>query len=409
MISLIIKLGGKMAYYSVFIPYVAYWSTPFARWQGSLSEKHSLELAAEVGSAALEARNISPDVFDGLVLGITVPQSASFYGAPWVAGMIGAPSITGPTVSQACATSVRMLSIASQEIECGDRNCLLNIAADRTSNGPHIYYPNPSGTGGKGTTEDPVWDNFGRDPWAGGAMISTAENVASEVGITREEQDAMTLLRYSQYEDALADDGAFHKRYMVPVELRRGRRVIGTLEQDEGTHPTTEEGLAGLRTVVEGGVVTFGAQTHPADGNAGIVICNENQAKALSSDPGISIQIKSFGSARVDKGMMPMAVVPAAQNALDSAGIGIKDCACIKTHNPFAINDVYFCREFEIEPESINRYGSPLIWGHPQAPTGLRAVIELIEELVLSGGGYGLFSGCAAGDSAMALVLEVSC
>jgi acetyl-CoA acetyltransferase len=164
-----------------------------------------------------------------------------------------------------------------------------------------------------------------------------------------------------------------------------------------------------LRSVVEGGVVTFGAQTHPADGNAGLVVCNEEQAKALSSDPKISIQIRSFGSARVDKGMMPMAVVPAAQNALDSAGITIKDCSCIKTHNPFAINDVYFCRQFELAPESVNRYGSPLIWGHPQAPTGLRAVIELIEELVLNGGGIGLFSGCAAGDSAMALVLEVTC
>ena len=398
-----------MAYERVFIPYGAYWSTPFARWQGSLAQHHSLELAAEVGSAALEARNIDPSVFDGLVLGTTVPQSASFYGAPWVAGMIGAPTITGPTVSQACATSVRMLSVAAQEVECGDRECLLNIAADRTSNGPHIYYPNPSGTGGMGTTEDPVWDNFGRDPWAGGAMISTAESVAAEVGITREEQDAMTLLRYSQFEDALADDAAFHRRYMVPVELRRGRRVIGSLEQDEGVHQTTEDGLAGLRSVVEGGVVTFGAQTHPADGNAGLVVCNEEQAKALSSDPKISIQIRSFGSARVDKGMMPMAVVPAAQNALDSAGITIKDCSCIKTHNPFAINDVYFCRQFELAPESVNRYGSPLIWGHPQAPTGLRAVIELIEELVLNGGGIGLFSGCAAGDSAMAVVLEVTC
>ncbi|MDP6221105.1 MAG: hypothetical protein QGG76_05905, partial [Candidatus Thalassarchaeaceae archaeon] len=120
-------------------------------------------------------------------------------------------------------------------------------------------------------------------------------------------------------------------------------------------------------------------------------------------------RVRSFGTARVDKGLMPMAAVPAAQDALDSAGITIEDCAGIKTHNPFAINDVYFCRQFGLQPETVNRYGSPLIWGHPQAPTGLRAVIELIEELTLGGGGLGLFSGCAAGDSAMAVVVEVKC
>jgi len=399
----------RMSYEKVFVPYGAYWSTPFARWQGSLSQRHSLELAAEIGSAALASREIDPSDFDGLLLGITVPQNASFYGAPWVAGMIGAPTITGPTVSQACATSVSMLSIAAHEVECGQHESLLNIAADRTSNGPHIYYPDPSGPGGKGISEDPVWDNFGRDPWAGEAMSSTAENVASKEGISREEQDAMTLLRYEQYENALADGCAFQRRYMVPVELRRGRRIIGTLEQDEGVHPTSEDGLAKLRPVVEGGVVTFGSQTHPADGNAGLVVCTEERAKELSSDSGVSIRLRAFGTARVGKGLMPTAAVPAAQNALDAAGVTIEDCAGIKTHNPFAINDVYFCRQFGLQPEKVNRYGSSLIWGHPQAPTGLRAVIELIEELVLGGGGHGLFSGCAAGDSAMAVVVEVEC
>ena len=105
---------------------------------------------------------------------------------------------------------------------------------------------------------------------------------------------------------------------------------------------------------------------------------------------------------------MPMAVVPAARHALARSGKTVEDCAAIKTHNPFAVNDVYFCREIGVDPEKVNRFGSPLIWGHPQAPTGLRACAELIEELVDGGGGVGLFSGCAAGDTAMAVVLEVA-
>ena len=80
----------------------------------------------------------------------------------------------------------------------------------------------------------------------------------------------------------------------------------------------------------------------------------------------------------------------------------------IKTHNPFAVNDVVFAKETGADVDSMNNYGCSLVWGHPQGPTGLRSIMEMIEELVLRGGGYGLFSGCAAGDSAMAVVIEVT-
>jgi acetyl-CoA acetyltransferase len=79
----------------------------------------------------------------------------------------------------------------------------------------------------------------------------------------------------------------------------------------------------------------------------------------------------------------------------------------VKTHNPFAVNDVFFARETGFPIERTNRFGSPLVYGHPQAPTGARLVAELIEELVIEGGGIGLFTGCAAGDTAMALVVRV--
>ena len=105
--------------------------------------------------------------------------------------------------------------------------------------------------------------------------------------------------------------------------------------------------------------------------------------------------------------MMPMAVVPAARATLVAAGIELTQCKAVKTHNPFAVNDVYFCKQTGRAPETMNRYGSPLVYGHPQGPTGMRLVIELVEELAEAGGGYGLFSGCAAGDSAMSLVVKV--
>ena len=400
-----------MRFENVFIPYSGYWSTPFCRWQGSFAHLHALTFAADVARRALEERQIDPQVFDALHLGMTVPQQHCFYGAPWVAGLIGATGITGPTISQACATSARVLASAASQVEAGGSQTILTITCDRTSNGPHIYYPNPLGPGGKGDTEDWVWDNFNCDPFAQNAMIETAENVARECGITREEQDEMTLLRYHQYQEALKDDAAFHRRFMVtPIEVRdpSGRKVVATVTGDEGIYPTTAEGLARLKPVLEGGTVTYGSQTHPADGNCGLIVATRERARELSRDPNIEIQVLGFGEARAKRGFMGQAPVPAAYNALKAAGVRLEDVKAFKTHNPFAVNDVYFCRETGVAPEAVNNYGSSLIWGHPQGPTGMRLIMELIEELVLKGGGYGLFTGCAAGDTAAAVVVKMT-
>ncbi len=395
-----------MALEKAYIPYGGYWSTPYCRWQGSLADYHSIELAGRVGRGFLQTSEIPPETFDSVVLGTTVTQQYGFYGAPWLAAMLGADGVTGPTVSQACATSARALASAAVEIEVGQRDCVLTVGCDRTSNGPHIYYPDPNGMGGQGSVEDPVLGNMNHDPHAGLAMVQTAENLVREAGIAREEQDSLTVQRYEQYQAALADDRAFQKRYMVAVGLMRRGRVVGELAADEGVHETTAEGLAKLRPVVDGGTVTFGSQTHPADGNSGIIVCGRERAAELARQP-IPIRLVSYGEARVESGMMPKAGVPAASDALRRAGIDASQCAAIKTHNPFAAADVFFCRQFDLATEKVNNYGSTLIWGHPQAPMGMRAVIELIEELAIRGGGHGLFSGCAGGDSAMAVVIEV--
>jgi acetyl-CoA acetyltransferase len=400
-----------MFFQKAYIPYGGYWSTPFCRWQENFAHLNAVPFAAGITRRALEERDISPKIFDSLYFGLTVPQKHTFYGGPWLAGLIGAEATTGPIVSQACATGVRVMALAGFELEAGEERVALTITADRCSNGPHIYYPNPLGPGGTGDKEDWVWDSFGHDPFAKNAMIETAENVAREAGISREEQDEMTLLRYRQYGDALKDDSAFLRRYMtIPLEVKdeRGRKVLSTVDGDVGVFPTTAEGLAKLRPVIEGGTVTYGTQTHPADGNCGVIVTTRERARALSRDSNVEIQLLSYGEARAKKGYMAMAVVPAARQALSRAGISVDDVKVIKTHNPFAVNDIYFCREMGVKPAAMNNYGSSIVWGHPQGPTGQRLIIEVIEELVLLGGGYGLFVGCAAGDTGAGVVVKVT-
>lgn len=392
------------------IPYGAYWSTPFVRWQGSFSHLHSLKFGAHVARANLEQKQIDPSLIDFGVLGTTVPQRSAFYGLPWLMAEAGLEHVAGPTINQACATGARILQVAASEVAGGDASIALAIAADRVSNGPHLYYPAPQGPGGTGEHENWVLDNFEKDPYAGVAMVRTAENVAAEAGFTTEQQNELTLCRYEQYQEALANDSAFLRRFMTlpfPVPDTRFKKTQSEIAGDEGIFPTTAEGLAKLKPVLPGGTVTYGGQTHPADGNAGIILTTPEQARGLSQNPSIDIRIRAFGQARVAAGFMPAAPVPAARRALQAAGLDISQIKAIKTHNPFIVNDLYLAQQMGIDARRINRFGCSLVWGHPQGPTGLRSVIELIEELTLAGGGYGLFTGCAAGDSAMALILEV--
>ncbi|MDH3838593.1 MAG: thiolase family protein [Desulfobacteraceae bacterium] len=390
-----------------FIPYGGYYSSPFSRWQGSLANENAITLGAATAKRWLAHKKWDPKIIDYLVFGITIHQIHGFYGSPYAAALMGCPDIPGVLLSQACTTSTTGIWQAAIGVETGTYENCFCLMTDRTSNGPHAIWPNPQGPGGQVISEDWVMDNFAKDPWAGGAMIQTAENVAKEAGITREQCDALTLRRYQQYQDALADDRAFQKRYMFPVEVAVSRRKTILVEADEGVTESTAEGLAGLRPVIPDGVHTFGAQTHPADGNCGVTVTTREKAKALSADPNIEIQLISYGHARAKKGYMAAAVYPATQMALDKAGIGAQDAKAIKTHNPFAVNDIYLAQKLNVDADQINNYGCSMIYGHPQAPTAGRSIIEGIEAVVMAGGGYLLWGGCAAGDTGGGLVLKI--
>ncbi|MFA6507045.1 MAG: thiolase family protein [Treponemataceae bacterium] len=391
----------------VFIPYRGYYSTPFCKWQGALQNENSIVLGAMTSKRWFESKKIDPKEFDYLYFGITVAQHRVFYGSTWAAVMMGAPDIPGQTLMQACSTGTTGIYNASLALEQGCLEKAYCLFTDRTSNGPHTIWPNPNGLGGEVISENWNMDNINMDPSTGKGMLVTAENAAREAGFTREEADELVLRRYAQYADALANDRVFQRRYMFPIEVPVSRKETRLIEKDEGVTDTTREGLSKLKPVAEGGIHTFGAQTHPADGNAGVIVATKEKAAELSADPSIPIQIVSYGYARTKKAFMPMAPVPAARMALEHAGLKISDIKTIKTHNPFIANDLYMAKELGIDASGFNNYGSSLVFGHPQAPTIPRLLIEGIEETVMKGGGYAMVAGCAAGDTGAALIVKV--
>jgi acetyl-CoA acetyltransferase len=391
-----------------YIPFKGYYSTPFCRWQGQLANENAIILAGTTASRWFKKRGIDPTIIDYLYYGITVAQHWLFYSHTWSASMVveGAKDIPALMVHQACSTSTTCIYLAAQNIEIGAYQTGYALMGDRCSNGPHTVWANSQNPGGEVESENWMMDNF-KDPVAGFRMVQTAENVAKKISATKEECDVVTLKRYQQYLDSLANDRAFQKRYMFPVEVKMGKKQIKIIEEDEGIIPTTAEGLAKLAPVEPGGVHSYGSQTHPADGNCGFIVTTREKAKELSADPKIEIQIISYGFSRVKKGYMAEAPVPAAQMALRDAGLTVKDLKALKTHSPFVVNDIYMSKMMGVDVNWMNNYGNSMIYGHPQSPTAGRIIAELIEEVVMLGGGYGLWAGCAAGDTGAAMVFKI--
>ena len=395
-------------YTKAFIPYKGYYSTPFCKWQGSLANKNAIMLSAKVSKNWFAQKDVDVNILDYLIFGNTVGQHHQFYSSPWAAALLGADMLPSISISQACTTGASCINQAAMGIESGKYQTPYVLTTDRTSNGPHTIWPNPQGPGGEVISENWNMDNFNSDPNTGKKMVETAENVAKENGFTKEECDELVLRRYEQYLMALENDRQFQKRYMLPVEVKVSRKKTILVEKDEGIMASTRKGLAALKPLIPGGVLSFGTQTHPADGHAGVMVTTAEKARQLSADDKITIQVISYGYSREKKGYMPAAPVPATRMALEKAGLAIKDINVIKTHNPFIVNDLFFAKEMGIDPKGMNNYGSSLIFGHPQGPTATRLIIEGIEETVMAGGGYFLWTGCAAGDCGAALILKIS-
>ena len=272
------------------IPYGGYWSTPFARWQGSFAHLHSLQFGAWVARKALEKRGIDAAAFDHGALGMTVPQRGSFYGLPWLMGQIGAASVAGPTINQACATGARVLQSCAAEIREGNAPHSLAIAADRTSNGPHICL-----SGAVRARRDRRGRELGTRQFR---LRSVHRAVDGADGRERRPPrrcrhgeaarghacgaTSSTRMRSPKVRRSCAASWTF--RSMCPTAASSARRA--TLDGDEGIHATTAEGLARLKPVIEGGTVTYGGQTHPADGSAAIVLTTPGRARELSREPG---------------------------------------------------------------------------------------------------------------------------
>lgn len=364
-----------------FIPYRYYYTSPYSRYGRTFKNDNSIELSSKTTKQWFEYKNIDPRLIDYVLYGTSVHQHYGFWAGPWSAALIGCEHTTGHMINQACTTGLVSLYHAVTNVENNLCNTTYCLTSDRTSNGPVVTWPEYD------KTENWIEDNFIYDPWGQTSMIETAELVADKINISKELLDDVTAHRHIQYNSVVA------KPYMFKTK---------DLDNDEGVKNITLSRLQKLKPLKK--YHSIGNVTFPADGHCGILVTNKDIATSVSD---IKIQILSYGYSRCAKSYMPLASIGATKMALQKAGKTIDQMKVINQHNAFVVNDIAFAEEFSIDVYNMNNYGSPLVYGHPQSPVLSRLTIEAIEELVNTGGGYGLISGAAGGDTGAALIIKV--
>jgi len=349
-----------------------YYSTSFARYNTTYANENAIEYAAKTSADFLDSflvHGVDADI-ELLIYGCSIPQRHNFYGAPYAASIIGlhCPAFT---IQQACATGLTSIAMAANH--GGTVYCL---TADRTSNGPRSYW------GDDTAIEDLVSESFEFDPWSKVDTLTTAELVASDWNISREELNDLCVYRHEQYK-------TFSRDHIFSPDL----------VSDNGIKDIHSKRLEKLPPLRKNGKHSIANITYKADGHTGIIVTDR---------PGfVPIEIIGYSYGKSSKGYMPAASIVAADNVLKKTGLKISDMAVINQHNAFAVNDIAFAQSFGIDWRNMNHSGGSLVYGHAQAPVLTRLLIEGIEEAEGKGGGYVLVSGAAAGDQGIAMIVKV--
>lgn len=378
--------------------------TAIGNFLGTLSGLTAVELGKLVGEEAIRRSGIDRNEIDEVITGMVYKTGCKANPARQIGIGLGIPDKAGAlTVEQQCASGMRAIEIASQQIMLGKTQAALVVGVESMSNVPFLAFDARRGSRlGNSSLEDGLLCDALTDVFSGVHMANTAENLAEEYGISREEQDELALLSNDRALAAIAA-GRFQEE-IVPVEIRTRKGSI-LFDMDEHPRKTTMEQLAKLKPAFrKNGTVTAGNASALNDGASAIVLVSEEKAKALGLTPLLKIR----GTATVSVPPRIMGIGPAFEipKALEYAGLKQADVDYFEINEAFAAQLLACNRELKIDMEKLNANGSGISLGHPVGSTGVRLVISGYYELRRRGGAIGCSSLCAGGGPGMAIVFE---
>jgi len=374
--------------------------TPVGRaYKGTLVDVRPDDLAAHVVRSLLDRNpEIDPATIDDVVCGCGFPWGEQGYNVGrGIALLAGLPhQVPAQTVTRLCASSLQALRTAGHAIALGEADVMLAVGVESVSR---------VGRGHELATPNPLLDPEAPGETVGAVFMPmgmTAELVADDFGITREEMD--TYAKRSQDRAVAAREAGFSARETVAVPLPDG----GTLEADESPRPgTTLERLGELKPIFrEDGRVTAGNSCPLNDGAAAALVTSERTADALGVEP-VGRIVGSAVSA-VDPSRMGIGPIEAIRRVLEAAGAGVEDVDVIELNEAFAAQVIPVLREVGVEPddERVNPFGGAIAIGHPFGMTGLRMVSTLLNGLRETDGELGLVTMCVGGGQGQAMLIE---
>jgi acetyl-CoA C-acetyltransferase len=379
--------------------------TAIGDYGGALKDMPPSELAATVIREAVKRAKIDPKQVNQLVLGNVIHTEAKDMYISRVACIkSGLPQdTTALTVNRLCGSGLQAIVSAAQAIQLGDAEVAVGAGAESMSRGGFLDPSKRWGARMGDSTQIDMMVGALTDPFDTGHMGVTAENIAEQWKIGRQEQDEFAVESHRRAVNAI-EKGHF-KEQIVPIELKTRK---GTVVFDKDEHPradTTIEGMAKLRAVFKKeGSVTAGNASGINDGAAAVVLMEAEAAKKAGLKP--MARLVSYGLAGVDPKIMGIGPVPAVKRALDKAGLTVDDMDVIESNEAFAVQALAVSCDLKFDPAKTNPNGGAVGLGHPIGATGAVLTVKALYELQRIGGRYALVTMCIGGGQGIAAVFE---
>ena len=379
--------------------------TAIGTFGGSLAGFSPIDLATLVNKAAIERAGISADKIGQVVLGHVInTEPRDMYVSRVASVQAGVPVGTpAMNVNRLCGSGAQAIVSATQSLMLGDADFALAGGAECMSRAPYII---PSARFGQKMGDANVIDMMVGAltcPFGTGHMGVTAENVATECEITREEQDAFAL--ESQNRAAAAIAAGVFKEEVVPVEIvsRKGTVVFDT---DEHPKATSLDKLGALKAVFKkGGSVTAGNASGINDGAAAVVLAREEAAAAAGLKP--RAKILGYSVAGVRPEVMGLGPIPAVQQLCEKTGLSVSDFDVIESNEAFAAQALAVTKGLGLDPAKVNPNGGAIALGHPIGATGAILTVKALYHLERTGGKRGLITMCIGGGQGIAIAIEL--
>ena len=380
--------------------------TPIGKFGGSLKSIPTRQLGAIAIKEAIKRAGIKPEQVDEVVMGCVLQGGLGQNVSRQMALDAGLPvEVPTFTINKVCGSGLRAVALAAQMIKAGDADVVVAGGAENMSATAYAM-PNARWGARMNNTNmvdmmvnDGLWDAFNNYH-----MGITAENVAEQWGLTREELDEFSAIS-QQRAEAAVDGGVFDEE-IVPVEIpqRKGDPII--FSRDEHlTRGTTAEGIAKLRPAFKkDGMVTAANASGINDAGAALVVMSKEKCEELGLTP--LCTIKSYSSGGVDPSIMGVGPVPASKKALEKAGLTMEDIDLVEANEAFAAQSLAVRKDLGLDPEKTNVNGGAIAIGHPIGASGARILISLIYEMKRRDAKTGLATLCIGGGMGTTVIVE---